>query len=75
MRVEITVPKIIDGAAGAAHDNRTRVEEKACPNYSRHRRDWTGERGGQDCAEHTREEEVVCADWLIETDKFSVWDP
>lgn len=75
MRVEIAVPQIVDGTASAAHDNRTRVEEKTCPDYSRDRRDRTSERGCQDCAEHTWEKEIIGADWLVETDKFSVWDP
>ena len=75
MRVEITVPQIVDGAAGTTHDDCTGVEEKTCPSYSREWSDWAGERSGQDCAEHTRKEEIVGADWLVETDKFGVWDP
>ena len=75
MRVEIAVPQVVDGAASATHDDCTRVEEKTCPNYSRNWRDRTGERRGQDRAEHTWKEEIVGADWLVKTNKFGIWDP
>lgn len=75
MWVEVAVPKIVHSATCATHDDGTRIEEKTCSDHGRDGRDWVRERSSEYRAEHTREEEVICTDWFVETYKLSVRDP
>lgn len=75
VRVEVAVPQVVDGAAGAAHDERAGEEERRGAEDGERRGDGVRERRGEERGEEAGEEEVVGARGLVEADELGVGDP
>ena len=62
--VEVAVPEVVDGAAGAAHDEGAGEEEGGCVEEGEEGR--VRVCGGEEGGEEAWEEEVVCSRGLVE---------
>ena len=75
MRIKIAVPEVVYGATCTTHDESADAKKTSVGRNDVWRGYGSGERSGEEGAEEAGKEQVICARWLVEANKFSVGNP
>lgn len=72
MWIEVSVPKVIDSTASTSHNKSSCEEKGGCTDDG----GWCSKGGrhscSEECAEHARKEEVICADRVVQPHQLTI---